>query len=92
MERGNILDFWKHGQKGALVEANGVRESNAWAHLNAFLDITRTVAVALEQLQAGEFDTVTHSLHRLAKDFKHKFSLFNGPMQTQRAGVLRGRK
>ena len=25
-----IVDYWKHGQKAALVAANGLREGDAW--------------------------------------------------------------
>lgn len=28
-----VLDYWKHKQKLSLVEANGLRESDAWQHL-----------------------------------------------------------
>jgi hypothetical protein len=90
-----ILDYRKHQQKSALVTANGMRDGDAWQHLFSFIDTLRAVAVALDRLApAGEeeaFDPLTYSLHRLAKEFGDKFKNFNGPMQTQRHGVLRKR-
>lgn len=85
-----ILDFFKHGQKEELQEANGVRESEAWQDLNSFKDIIHSVSAALDHLlPAEEFDTVQYAFSRLGKDFSQKFACFNGPQQTQRHGVLR---
>ncbi|KZP15488.1 P-loop containing nucleoside triphosphate hydrolase protein [Athelia psychrophila] len=45
-----LLDFYTHGQKQALAEANGIRLGDVWSLLQYFLLILRTIKSALEQL------------------------------------------
>ncbi|PRW57760.1 DEAD DEAH box [Chlorella sorokiniana] len=72
------LDYYKHGQKSALVTANGLREGDAWQVLSAFSDILRVVAVSLARLlPPSAFHPVAYSLDRLAREFAAKFKRFN---------------
>ncbi|KAK9808714.1 hypothetical protein WJX72_002409 [[Myrmecia] bisecta] len=86
-----ILDYWAHGQKQALVRANGMREGDAWESLRNFSGILSAIATAMEVLvsgpggPAGE-DRVVQCFRSLADEFKEKFGNFNGAMTAQRRG------
>ncbi|KAL4440400.1 hypothetical protein ABPG75_003401 [Micractinium tetrahymenae] len=81
------LDYWKHGQKEALVAANGLREGEAWQALSAFSDVLRVTATALAQmLPPGAFHPVAYCLGRLASEFKARFDKFNVAAQGRRSG------
>ena len=87
-----ILDYWKHGQKAALVAYNQLRQSDAWQALNSFTDLLRAVAVALGKLQhapGADYHPVVVALERLAGEYKSKFDAFNSAESTQKHGLLR---
>ncbi|KAK9832186.1 hypothetical protein WJX74_002273 [Apatococcus lobatus] len=71
-----VLDYWQHGQKQALVQANHMREGDAYSRLLGFKNVLRALAVAMEKL-GSDTDPVTQSFSRLAEEFCTKFADFN---------------
>ncbi|KAL3133315.1 putative ATP-dependent RNA helicase ddx60 [Trebouxia sp. C0009 RCD-2024] len=82
-----ILDYWGHGQKQALVHANGMREGDAWEHLRTFAGIVQAISTAMQKMVKGtaaESDPVVHCFGKLAEGFTAKHKAFNSAMQLQR--------
>ncbi|GAB4814095.1 hypothetical protein N2152v2_001141 [Parachlorella kessleri] len=82
-----VLDYWKHQQKSALVEANGLRDGDAWQLLSAFVDVVRAISVSLAQLLPPDSThPVASALERLAGEYRAKFAEFNKFNGPRRAG------